>query len=617
MKRNVSKSGVLLTLVSLAALSAGVASAQTYDRVITFGDSLSDSGNLYAVTGGTQPPAPYNQRFTNDKVWVEYLAGTMTGYTSTGALTGDVNFAFGGARTDTQTSPPGTAIQLQAYQARGGTFGARDVVTMWAGANNLFQGLPTAASNPSTAIAYMTGVANAAATDISGQVNTIAGAGAGTVLVLNLPDLNNTPQFKGTAAQDLAGLSGSTFNSALNTAMKSVAAARPGTNIVQVDINTAFKLILANPGAFGLSNVTASCVATTACVTGGTAVQNTYLFWDGVHPTAAGHKLVAQVAAQYLYTPTLSEGAGMFADISYAARRSNMLAFNARLYSAAEGVFVEAVGDQGQADREVSLQSAPGEASAALTTTAYDYDVTGLRFGTVFQHGDKVRAGAAVTLLKGDAEGYLITAKPTLISFDAGLNWTQGAHFVTLGGGVGYEEFEDYRRHTTLEAIVIEQEKVQGWSASAHIETGLHHEMGAVTLTPVARLAWVSGHMRGYDENYTVGAVRFDGRKASAVSGAVELRGVARMGEHTRLSGSLGYEGVLGDTTDPLRGQLINNTAQPFSRDMGERPSEGVIAGVGFETRLADFTLSARYAGSFGEDGHKSQSGLISLSRTF
>lgn len=607
----------LIALTSLLALSAGAASAQTYDRVISFGDSLSDSGNLYAVTGGTQPPAPYNRRFTNDKVWVEYLVGTMNGYTTTGALTGNVNFAFGGARTDTQANPPGTAVQLQAYQARGGTFGARDVVTMWAGANNLFQGLPVAATNPSTATGVMGSLATSAAGDIASQVNTIAGAGAGTVLVLNLPDLNNTPQFKGTTAQDLAGFSGSSFNSALGTALKTVAANRPTTNIVQVDINTAFKLIIANPSAFGLSDVTSSCVATTACVTGGASVQNNYLFWDGVHPTAAGHKLVAAVATQYLYTPTLSEGVSLFADVSYAARRNAMLGFNQRLYEGQKGVFVEVIGDQAQSDRTVNLQSAPGATAVGLKTKAYDYDLTGLRFGTVFGHGEAATFGAGVTLLKGDATGYLLSAKPTVISFDAGAKWDKGPHFVTFGLGMGYEEFEDYRRQTTLAAVTIQQEKVQGWSASAQVETGWRHDMGTLSLTPVARLSWVSGHMRGFDENYTVGAVSFDGRKVSALSGALELRAQARLSDKTRLTGSLGYEDVLSGETDPLKGQLINNTALPFSREMGERPTEGVIAGVGLTTEVMGFGVTARYAGSFGKDDHKTQSALIALTKAF
>ncbi|MBW8882588.1 MAG: autotransporter domain-containing esterase, partial [Asticcacaulis sp.] len=49
------------------AMAAG-AQAQSYSRLISFGDSLSDNGNLYTATSGTQPPAPYNHRFTNDLV---------------------------------------------------------------------------------------------------------------------------------------------------------------------------------------------------------------------------------------------------------------------------------------------------------------------------------------------------------------------------------------------------------------------------------------------------------------------------------------------------------------------------------------------------------------------
>jgi outer membrane lipase/esterase len=45
-----------LTLAATAAI-AGAASAQTYNRLVVFGDSLSDNGNLFLASGGTQPPA--------------------------------------------------------------------------------------------------------------------------------------------------------------------------------------------------------------------------------------------------------------------------------------------------------------------------------------------------------------------------------------------------------------------------------------------------------------------------------------------------------------------------------------------------------------------------------
>ena len=47
---------------------ASAASAQTYSRLVVFGDSLSDNGNLYAATGGRRSgrwrrrPRPGRQR---------------------------------------------------------------------------------------------------------------------------------------------------------------------------------------------------------------------------------------------------------------------------------------------------------------------------------------------------------------------------------------------------------------------------------------------------------------------------------------------------------------------------------------------------------------------------
>jgi outer membrane lipase/esterase len=155
-------------------LLAGTAQAQA-PRYVTFGDSLSDIGNLFAAIG--TPPAPYfNGRFSNGRTFIEYLSPGQAGWT--GGLTppGGVNFAFGGARTDNLLAlPPGTVTQIGAFLAGGGTFGATDVVTMWAGANNIFQGIAIPANQNTAA---MGAIANGAANDVVNQVNTLAGAGA-------------------------------------------------------------------------------------------------------------------------------------------------------------------------------------------------------------------------------------------------------------------------------------------------------------------------------------------------------------------------------------------------------------------------------------------------------
>ena len=98
--------------LAIGLAAAGAASAQDYGRIITFGDSLSDNGNLYAATGGAQPLSPpyFQGRFSNGPVWVELLGFTQARVG--GSVTGSINYAYGGARTDLSAFPPGMRAQL-------------------------------------------------------------------------------------------------------------------------------------------------------------------------------------------------------------------------------------------------------------------------------------------------------------------------------------------------------------------------------------------------------------------------------------------------------------------------------------------------------------------------
>ncbi|NNF51372.1 MAG: SGNH/GDSL hydrolase family protein [Gammaproteobacteria bacterium] len=84
-------------LLALGLALSGYAGAQAtapFTQIIVFGDSLSDSGNVFSVSGS--PPPPYfGGRFTNGLVWPEVLASTwdvpLTNYAYGGALTGITN----------------------------------------------------------------------------------------------------------------------------------------------------------------------------------------------------------------------------------------------------------------------------------------------------------------------------------------------------------------------------------------------------------------------------------------------------------------------------------------------------------------------------------------------
>jgi len=636
--RKALKTALLASMVSalplLAATGAHAQSSQSqsawtasYSRLVVFGDSLSDNGNLYTATGTPTSP-PYNKRYTNDQVWAEYLTGGLQGwYTATSYTSGSIDLAWGGARSDSAANSngpiPGTPTQIGYYQAHGGTFGANDVASLWIGANDIFQGLPAAAANPSNATTIMTGVAGAAAGNAAGQAGALAAAGARTVIVMNLPDLGSTPQFSGSATTSaIATYSSSVFNTALDTGLKSQAAAHTGTNIIEVDINAAFHAIMNTPSAFGLSNVTQACVLVTSCVTGGASTQNTYLFWDTVHPTATGHKLVANLVAQYLYTPSLASGVGMIADETYETRRANGVLLADELHGphGSEGDnrwFVSAVGDQAARDTRATQQATIGGQAAMASVKAYDYNLSGFHAGGVHTAGGNVSLGVAMTALHGNAKAFMVTANPTDVSVDVGLDWRVDGHFVSLSGGAGFASFGDFRRATLVGPLSEGRNEVKAQSVSAALQAGFDHDMGGWTVTPLVRLSYADAKMSGFGELGPLASVAYGDRDVNAVSGAAELRAAGHVSDMVSLDAVVGYEGVLSGKEGDLKGQLIGNTALPFAESMGKVGSPGLLVGLGVGMKVAKLDLKASYRGTFGSQSQRDQAAMLTLSKAF
>jgi phospholipase/lecithinase/hemolysin len=282
-----------LAAVAMLVLAVGQAQAGQIAGIVSFGDSLSDVGNDYIGSKGTQPAPPanyYQGRFTNGGNWLDYLAHDLGLAAPVAALAGGSNYAFGGASTGSGTTvyAPGQAVpnvdaQIGMYLATN-TPTAGQLVTIWAGANNLLIG-----NQPDPTIP---------AHDIANEITTLAGAGAKQFLIPNLPLLGEIPITSGLPTAQRQGLDA--WSIGFNQTLQAEAAALQkslGVQIHTVDIQGLLQKVMANPASYGFTNVTGPAINSSLDGSG-------HLFWDAEHPTTAADALIGEVAAQSIPEPS-------------------------------------------------------------------------------------------------------------------------------------------------------------------------------------------------------------------------------------------------------------------------------------------------------------------------
>jgi phospholipase/lecithinase/hemolysin len=298
----------LKALVCTAILAASplVMADAPYSSVIAFGDSLSDNGNYYRlidrltplVPGDGSPPPPYFiGRFSNGPVMVERLAQELgvplIDYAVAGAKTGpDLTPASQGGpadHADPRAVGNGVVAQVQRVVKHQWYLDRDALYVVWAGPNDLF-----AISDLTDSKLVQATVSNAVR-NLSSAVRTLVRHGARHILVPGLPDLGLTPLLASESTEATA-LSDA-FNKALSFALDRIESESRGVDIMRFDVAGLLGEIHRHPGDFGFANATDQCILdpTYACLltsfNSGPAAG--YLFWDDVHPTAAGHMLLA------------------------------------------------------------------------------------------------------------------------------------------------------------------------------------------------------------------------------------------------------------------------------------------------------------------------------------
>jgi len=308
---------IIACVVVILGVSGEMSAQSRFDGIVVFGTSLSDPGNAFALSGdaGTPPDfmlnpllipsVPYakgGHHFSNGATWIEQFArsaglgaSVRPAFGTTDAAV--TNYAVGAARSYEDGINVNLTRQVDAFLERsGGVASPRALYVIEMGGNDIRDAFQVYAAGGDGGP-----ILQAALGSIATNIQRLYAAGATQYLVWLPPNVGLTPAIRslGPAAGGLAALLTGHFNAGLAQALDQLTAALPGATFTRLDANLLLNAIVARPWAFGLTTVT------TACVTPNIAPftchdVDEFLFWDGIHPTRAGHALVAEEAARVL-----------------------------------------------------------------------------------------------------------------------------------------------------------------------------------------------------------------------------------------------------------------------------------------------------------------------------
>ena len=309
---------ILLLVLGFGFSQTGWADDDDVERIFFFGDSLSDPGNIFALTGETStapydiiPSAPYairGNRFTNGRTWAEVLARILESNRSgKPALVRPGkfgNYAFGGARLRTSESPvPSVSDQINLYLADfGGRADAKALYVLQFGGNDVRDALAALSTIPDADEAQKA-AASIIQDAVVAQMNAIGllyASGARNFLVANAPNVGLTPavQLAGPEAVFFGGLLSASLNGGTASGLEGLRQALPGISITLFDIAAVLDKIIENPKKFGITNTTSACLIFFVDTNAICRRPGKYVFWDGIHPTAKVHRIAGRMASR-------------------------------------------------------------------------------------------------------------------------------------------------------------------------------------------------------------------------------------------------------------------------------------------------------------------------------
>jgi len=507
-------SRALLAATAFAAIAVATpASAQRVDRIVTFGDSYADDGNLFQLTGLN--PATYlsgiyrTGRFSGGTNYVDTLSFLLNAPVE--------NFAIGGAAA--VRGAPATPFDLQlqvdnflnvgtqspAFPNGEPSFGKGDLVTVSIGGNDaryFQQGF------------YGAFTVNDAIASSRTQLDRLVNAGAPTISFL----AGNTALLPEVATNPAAQAVRNTFSTTYNTALQSTLAgyASRGVVVHYLDLTQVLNRVQANSAAYGLPNGV-TCPATPTNVVSGCSG---FLFYvDNLHLSSDGFRVVAQYVQRQLQAPL---NIGATSDLGLDTARQFGRTLNSRMDLGSprdgevlEGARVYVVGDN--FSRDVGMSD---------VTDAFDVDGVGATAGVEFGFGGNGLVGVAGNISRSRAKFGIGSArvKDRALQLGAYAAYALGPLFVQAHAGAGRSDYDITR------AAVIDdmQADPNGKHILAGAKAGYLVPLGGFRVGPIVALDYARATVDGYtetgDEALTLNVAKQ--RYSALVGGAgLELRG--------------------------------------------------------------------------------------------
>jgi phospholipase/lecithinase/hemolysin len=247
------------------------------------------------------------QGTTGGNPYLQLVAGAAGGtdFAVGGSITGPSGF-----NSDPTMGITDLAAQVASFQAEVPTPSPSALYTIWSGNNDVLN--LAQASNIDTLMASgaaTADIAQSAANEVA-AVGSLVASGARDVIVLGVSNLGLTPGALGLGSAD------STITTQLSQLYNAdlagdLAATRFGAaEVTLVSTFATLDAVVANPAAYGLADVTdpvysgsSSSYDPSKLVSTVPSVQNSYLFFDVLHPTSTGQQIFANLVEASLTSP--------------------------------------------------------------------------------------------------------------------------------------------------------------------------------------------------------------------------------------------------------------------------------------------------------------------------